>query len=152
MWLLPISLSLYKRDDIPKCVKNIAITTLVFCILFIILIPIAILLYKKSLKESVIKSICGDVEGNGCIEKIKKMTENMKTCGKLRNEINKKDPKLKYYLAEEIYLTNKLKTPVKDSLEELELTNRLDIVMKNIKPLDQELKNLKSKATELSCA
>lgn len=88
MWLFPISLSLYRQDGIPQCLKNLAISTLVFCILFIILIPIAIIFYNDSLKASVINGICGDEGGQGCINKIKEYVESKKQVKKQEKVIN----------------------------------------------------------------
>lgn len=69
-WLFAISYGLYKEDNTPDCLKRIAMTTMVFASLFMILIPVAVLLFNESINKSVIKTICGDETGNKCKDKM----------------------------------------------------------------------------------
>lgn len=69
-WLFATSYTLYKEDNTPECLKKIGMTTMVFASLFMILIPVAVLLFNESINSSVIKSICGDETGNNCKTKI----------------------------------------------------------------------------------
>jgi DNA-binding ferritin-like protein len=101
-WLFAISYTLYKDDNTPDCLKRIAITTMVFASLFMILIPVAVLLFNESINRSVIKTICGDETGNECKdkmvdwykrnvnEKIDQVTEKLDNIGKKSNEVVKK--------------------------------------------------------------
>jgi hypothetical protein len=101
-WLFAISYTLYKDDNTPDCLKRISITTMVFASLFMILIPVAVLLFNESINRSVIKTICGDETGNECKdkmvewykrnvnEKIDQVTEKLDNLGKKSNEVVKK--------------------------------------------------------------
>lgn len=104
-WLFAISYGLYKEDNTPDCLKSIAMTNMVFASLFMILIPVAVLLFNESINKSVIKTICGNETGNNCkikmvewvrgkvetkIDAVYDKYKNFKTenCKKLINDLN----------------------------------------------------------------
>lgn len=108
MWLFSISLSLYKQSDIPKCLKNMAITTLVFCMLFIILIPIAtIYLYNGSFMTGFNKNSSPYKLDDTEISLVEYKDKNTSLCEELLDEAKRRLIQLRDALREERILTRK---------------------------------------------
>lgn len=90
-WLFASSYTLYKDENTPDCLKRIAMATMVFASLFMLLIPVAVYSFGESIDINIIKFICGVETGKECDAKMADKIDQYKATKKdERKEAEKK--------------------------------------------------------------
>lgn len=128
-WLFAASYTLYKDENTPDCLKRIAMATMVFASLFMILIPVAVYSFKKYIDINIIKFICGVETGKECDNKMATWYKD-----NVKNKIDK--------------ITNELKEKAKKKAEEKQ--SECDIYKQVVKDINENKKVMKKRYTTLS--